>query len=76
MKKIAIDVLIILAVLAVAARNGQLFMADISYQKGEKQVEAENFEKALIHYDRAAQILPERAEYQRAVDECLNAYCK
>ncbi len=81
MKRLIIDGLIILAVLGFAARNIQLFLADLHYQKGEKLLDRKSFDRSkpleqpLFHYERASAILPERAQYQRAMGRtCLKLY--
>lgn len=75
MKKIVTDWMIILSVLFFSYRNVQLFRADLHYQRGEKQTGSEMFAEALIEYDRARQILPARAQYQRAVGRtCAKLY--
>jgi O-antigen ligase/Tfp pilus assembly protein PilF len=75
LSKAAVDVLTVTMLTFFFARSGQLFLAELFYQRGEEQTRSASFEEGIASYDRALGILPERALYQRTAGRaCLRFY--
>lgn len=69
MRRVMVDVVIGAAVLVFAWWNAELFLAEYHYQKGLKEKEAGRQEQALTQFEKAVEILPERAQYQRTLGQ-------
>ena len=69
MRRTMIDVAIALAVIALVWWNAVIFRAEYHYQKGLAERGKNRSESALRQFELAAQILPQRAEYQRTLGQ-------
>jgi tetratricopeptide (TPR) repeat protein len=67
MKRLVVDALLFFALPLFLVRNAQLFLAEQSFQQAERLSQEEKEPEALARYARAADIVPECAQYQRAL---------
>jgi tetratricopeptide (TPR) repeat protein len=67
MRKVITDAFIALFFLAFSAWNVQLFIAEAHYLAGERELRDKRHAQALERFQLAAQTLPERSQYQRAI---------
>ncbi len=71
-----IDALIVVLVLAFAARSAQVFAAELHFERGEDRAEKGEFRGALQSYSRAREILPSRSQYHRSVGHACLKLCQ
>jgi tetratricopeptide (TPR) repeat protein len=67
MKRIVLDALILFALPLFVARQVQLFQAERSFQQAERLSQEKKEDQAFARYQRAAEIAPDHAAYQRGL---------